>query len=1048
MKGIAKKTLSLLLALLCTLSVWTVMPDLTAAAATTAKTTDYLNLRKGPGTSYGVIFTIAKGSTVTVLDNSDDDWAKVKTSSGDQGWCSKEYLDISSSSSSSQETAKTTDYLNLRKGAGTSYGVILTIAKGATVTVLDNSNKNWAKVRTSSGQEGWCSKEYLTFSSSNSGGSSSGSTTTTTTAKTTDYLNLRKGAGLSYGVIITIAKGSTVTVLDNSNKDWAKVKTSTGLTGWCSKEYLAFSSSNSGGSSSGSTTTTTTAKTTDYLNLRKGAGLSYGVIITIAKGSTVTVLDNSNKDWAKVKTSTGLTGWCSKEYLTFSSTSTPKPTATPTPKPTATPTPKPTPTPTPKPTATPTPKPTATPTPSIEETATATDYVNLRKGPGTSYGVIRTLDKGEELEVLDSTNPDWVKVRTSKNETGWCSTEYIQFSSEEGSGTEETLVAKTTDYLNLRKGAGTSYDVILTLPLGTTVTVLDNSNKDWTKVRTSSGLEGWCSKEYLEFSQTSTGGGNSGSTATEKTYIKTTTAVNFRTGAGMDYSVIRTLPSGTVLTLLDDSNAEWVYAEDSNGVKGYISSEYVQEVTGSGISITLSHTKASIPALKTIYTTATCSMPGMEIVWSSSNEKVATVQNGYIYGVSAGTATITASAGGAKAQCTVTVTAAEAVKSVYSNPNVVLVGNSVNLVAITDSTRTAAKFVVETENGTKTYTVTNYTAENANATQGLAANKTRVWTQAVTFSKAGSYDVKVYSQANGKMSSDYKEMTVFVVSTLSDTSTEERRVSDEMLEIISEMEGYSAAVYPDTLAYNIPTLGYGYVLSKGEVFYNNLTKREAWALLCSAINSGSYTSEVNKFIKNNKLLANQAQFDSMVSFSYNVGAGYWNNSSAAFDMRTILLNAVEPPKVSTSSPASAKTTASLVVYKSATENSGVVTTLGKNTSVQVTSTKFIESSNEMWYQIKTSSGVSGWARGAYISFTNSSSLTHNLKYTDAIAYGSEMLAWHKAGGVCLPGLLYRRLAEAKVFSYGDYDAAHMSSSNYKKNTYGYHYPSCLAAYEK
>ena len=310
--------------------------------------------------------------------------------------------------------------------------------------------------------------------------------------------------------------------------------------------------------------------------------------------------------------------------------------------------------------------------------------MNLRKGPATSYGVIRTLDKGEELEVLDSSNKDWVKVRTSKNETGWCSTEYIQFSGEEGSGTEETLVAKTTDYLNLRKGAGTSYGVITTLPKGTTVTVVDNSNSEWAKVRTSSGVEGWCSKEYLEFSE-SGGDNNSGSSSTEKKYIKTTTAVNFRTGAGTNYSVIRTLPSGTVLTLLDDTNADWVYAEDSNGVKGYISSEYVQEVSSSGVSITLSHTKVSIPALKTIYTTASCSMPGMEISWSSSNEKVATVQNGYIYGVSAGTATITASAGGAKAQCTVTVTAAEAVKSVYSDPNVVLVGNSVNLIAITDS---------------------------------------------------------------------------------------------------------------------------------------------------------------------------------------------------------------------------------------------------------------------------------------------------------------------------------------------------------------------------
>ena len=348
----------------------------------------------------------------------------------------------------------------------------------------------------------------------------------------------------------------------------------------------------------------------------------------------------------------------------------------------------------------------------------------------------------------------------------------------------------------------------------------------------------------------------------------------------------------------------------------------------------------------------------------------------------------------------------------------------------------------------KSYTVKTYTSENVSASNGLAANKTRVWKQSATFSNPGTYKVKVYSQQNGKMSSEYKEMTVFVVSTMSGTSSESRRISDEMLEIISEMEGYSAGVYPDTLAYNIPTLGYGYVLSKGEIFYNNLTKREAWALLCNAINTRSYTSEVNRFIANNDLLANQSQFDSMVSFSYNVGAGYWNNSSAAFDLRGIILNAVQPPKIASGSSVGAKTTASAAVYKSASDTSGKVTTLSKGTSVSVLATKYLKDTGEMWYQVKTSSGAKGWARGAYISFNNASSLTHDLKYTDAIAFGTEMLAWHKAGGVCLPGLLYRRLAEAKVYSFANYDEAHMSSSNYRHNTYGYHYPSCLAQYER
>lgn len=48
------------------------------------------------------------------------------------------------------------------------------------------------------------------------------------------------------------------------------------------------------------------------------------------------------------------------------------------------------------------------------------------------------------------------------------------------------------------------------------------------------------------------------------------------------------------------------------------------------------------------------------VTWSSSDEEVATVSNGYVVGVSAGTATITASIPGASDTCSVTVIASEA----------------------------------------------------------------------------------------------------------------------------------------------------------------------------------------------------------------------------------------------------------------------------------------------------------------------------------------------------------------------------------------------------
>ena len=90
--------------------------------------------------------------------------------------------------------------------------------------------------------------------------------------------------------------------------------------------------------------------------MRSGPGTSYGILISIPFGATVSVLDISNSSWYKV-TYSGKTGYVSSQYIqvTLNPTPTPKPTPTPTPKPT------PTPTPTPKPTSTPTPKPTPVP---------------------------------------------------------------------------------------------------------------------------------------------------------------------------------------------------------------------------------------------------------------------------------------------------------------------------------------------------------------------------------------------------------------------------------------------------------------------------------------------------------------------------------------------------------------------------------------------------------------------------------------------------------------------------------------------------------------
>jgi GH24 family phage-related lysozyme (muramidase) len=522
-------------------------------------------------------------------------------------------------------------------------------------------------------------------------------------------------------------------------------------------------------------------------------------------------------------------------------------------------------------------------------------------------------------------------------------------------------------------------------------------------------------------------------------YAKTTTGVNLRSGPGLNYSIYYTVQTGTTVKVLDTSNPEWTKVQTPSGQVGYLYTEYIAFISNSTTSsVSLSNYSGTIPAGKTFYITATTDPDDADVTWNTSDASVATVSNGYIYAVAPGTATITASSGGRVASCKVTVTQAEPVRIAYTYPNIAGINSNVELTAITDATRDSARFIVKMKDGsTTTLNATSYTTDGA----------TRVWKASMTFPQAGVYDVTAYSSKNGVMSSTGASTTAFISSTndFTTTTVEERRVSDKMVDIIKAYEGYSAAVYVDTLAYNIPTIGYGHVVRDGEVFYNNLTQKEATALLINNINERTYTTEVNKFILNNHVKTNQNQFDAMVSFSYNIGAGYWNGTSQ-FDLKNIMLNGVVPPTIGSGLPAT--TTESLNVHSSASMSASTIATVSNGSNVTVLQVNYNSATKLNWYQIRLSNGTEGWVSGAYVRFASSVNAVRDLNYVDATQFGNELMLWHHAGGKAVVGLLYRRLAEAKVFSFGNYEEAMPGSANYKHNTYQYTYPPEFAGYEQ
>ena len=1024
-----------------------------------AKTTEYVNFRSGPGTNYNSKGVIALGTTVTVTDTSNAQWYAVRLSNGSTGYIFAEYISFTGSntpsataaptqapSNGSEQTAKTTEYVNFRSGPGTNYSSKGVIALGTTVTVTDTSNSEWYAVRLSNGSTGYIFAQYLKLNSSSSATATPAPTQAPSgseqSAKTTEYVNFRSGPGTNYSSKGVIALGTTVTVTDTSNSEWYAVRLSNGSTGYIFAQYLKLNSSSSATATPAPTQAPSgseqSAKTTEYVNFRSGPGTNYSSKGVIASGTTVTVTDRSNSQWYAVRLANGSTGYIFAQYLKVTGTSS----------------------------ATPTPTPTQAPSNDGTVQAKLTADVNLRRGAGTNYGVIKVIGTGTTVTVTDASNSQWYKVKLSDGTEGYLFSEYLKVTSGDINSAKPsatptptpapsngTVQAKTTSDLNVRKGPGTSYGIIKVIDMNVTVTVTEATNSSWYKVKLSDGTEGYLAAQYLKITSgdinsvkpgnsgdDNTNNGNNSNAPATGEYVRVTVGLNLRSEPNTSCKVLTVLSTGTVLNVLDRKTSGWVHVRTTGGAEGYVSAEYVTAYDPSSSNASVSVSSVDLAQYKTIYIQASASG---SVTWESSDASVATAKAGvsgqlFIYGAAPGTAKITAKSanGTALATVSVTVSAPEAVRFAYTTPNIITAGASFNLKAVTDTQKSAVRFEID---GVGTYDTTSYDSES----QG--DNNVRIFSASATISTPGTYTVRAYSSSGGGYSSDYREFTILVVSTTdSDTTTgESRRVSDSMLDNIASYEGYVPQVSPDTLAGNIPTVGYGYVVSKNTTFYNNLTRSEAKAMLADTVNRGSYTTEINRFISSNGLLMSQCQFDALASFSYNVGAGYWNGSGNCY-VRTVIMNTVVPPQdLSSSNPYGGKVTAStLPMYQDHSASSTRITTLKINTSVNILDYYRDSSTKQSWYKV-SASGKSGWVRAGDVAFNSTSGLTHDLNYVDAYTFGSNLLDWHVAGGNCYIGLYYRRLAEAKVFSYGNYAEASPSNGNYKKNTYGYKVPSCL-----
>ncbi|MCC3868666.1 C40 family peptidase [Terrisporobacter mayombei] len=281
--------------------------------------------------------------------------------------------------SHADDTRTITGRVNFRTGPSKEYDSMGKIEKGKTVTYL-GSNGSWRKIKYNS-KTGYVHKDYISEGTSTS--------TSEKYVNTSAGLNVRKGPSTSYAKIATLTNGTKVKVITTSG-DWSKISSGS-ITGYVSNQYLSSKSSSSGNTSNNDSNETSITKYVDAsvgLNVRKGAGTSYSVITTLSHGTKVTVKSTSN-GWSKI-TSGSITGYVSSSYLSSSKPSTGND--------------------------------------SNSETST-TKYVdskaglNVRKGAGTNYSVITTLNHGTKVTVKSTSN-GWSKI-TSGSITGYVSSTYL-----------------------------------------------------------------------------------------------------------------------------------------------------------------------------------------------------------------------------------------------------------------------------------------------------------------------------------------------------------------------------------------------------------------------------------------------------------------------------------------------------------------------------------------------------------------------------------------------------------------------------------------------
>lgn len=118
--------------------------------------------------------------------------------------------------------------------------------------------------------------------------------------------------------------------------------------------------------------------------------------------------------------------------------------------------------------------------------------VNFRKGPSTSYSVIKKLSKNTTAKTTGRASGSWYEIKVGST-TGWVHKNYLTKST-----TTSTVKTKTVkSNVNYRSGASTKYKSYGVIKKNTKVVITGKTSKGWYQVK-HNGKTGWVDGNYLK----------------------------------------------------------------------------------------------------------------------------------------------------------------------------------------------------------------------------------------------------------------------------------------------------------------------------------------------------------------------------------------------------------------------------------------------------------------------------------------------------------------------------------------------------------------------